>query len=79
MATEKQAKLAREQYSNYLSKNGAHAIAVDYLNNDVSNGFVIIAFVEDDKSTLPKEVEIELKGKITKVPVITEQSPKFKP
>ncbi|MES2810337.1 MAG: hypothetical protein V4619_17010 [Bacteroidota bacterium] len=77
MATEKEAKMARDKYFDLLSDLGAHTLAVDYKDKDKS-GFAILAFVEGDKN-IPHELEIEHQGKKTNVPVVTERSEKFKP
>jgi hypothetical protein len=79
MATEKQARKARDQYFDYLSGLGAHTLAVDTPDKAHKDKFAIVAFVEDEKAGLPEEVEIDHNGKKMKVPVVIEQSEKFKP
>ncbi len=79
MATEKQARLARDEHFDYLQGLGAHTLAVDTMKKGTKKSFAIIAFVEGDASQLPKEVEVKDGDKKTKVPVVVEQSPKFTP
>lgn len=79
MATEKQAKQARAQYSGYLSELGAHALSVDHYSKDGTEGFAVVVFVEGDEDKIPNELEIQLRGKTTFVPVVTEKVEKFKP
>jgi len=79
MATEKEARIARDKYFDFLSERGAHTLAVDYLKNEKRNGFAIIAFTEGDTRNIPDTLEIENNGKTTSVPVVAQKAEKFKP
>ena len=79
MATEKQAKKAKEQYFDFLLENGAHTLAVDMVDKEKADSFGVLIFAEGDTKKIPKELEVSLNGKKTKVPVIIEKSQKFKP
>lgn len=78
MATQKQAKKAYEEYFNSLQKAGAHSLAID-IKKGTKKSYAIIAFVEGNTGKIPSSVEIIEQGKTTNVPVIIEQSGKFKP
>lgn len=76
MATLKQANQAREQYSEYLEKNGAHGIAVEKIDHNGKQTFGLIAFCESAGEELPQTLEIEDESGTKKVvPVQTVITP----
>jgi hypothetical protein len=76
--TEKQANEARNQHTDFLRKEGVHAITVDEIEHNGSRTFAVIAMSEKKSPDLPKDLEIK-SGKATiKVPLIIKISPKFK-
>lgn len=79
MATEKQAKIARDQHFDHLQKLGAHTLAIDTLAEGKKKSFAIFAFVDGNPGQIPESVEVKTGTKTTKVPVIVEKSEKFKP
>ncbi len=80
MATEHEANLAREQYSQFLTELGAHAIAVDEVKRGGDTTFGVIAYCESKPSRpVPKSLEVK-KGKETlQVPLAIRVMEKFKP
>ena len=78
MATELEAKKARDLHFDLLTKSGAHALAIDAIKGPKKKSFAIIAFTEG-KNELPENVEITIGEKTTNVPIIIEQSTRFKP
>jgi hypothetical protein len=76
MATLKQANIAREQYSQYLQKNGAHAIGVDKIDHKGKQTFGLIAFCESAGKKIPETLEIEDgSGATMEVPIQTVIAP----
>ena len=56
MATELEAKKARDLHFDLLTKSGAHALAIDAIKGPKKKSFAIIAFTEG-KNELPENVE----------------------
>ena len=80
MASEKQANKARELYSNFLVKRGAHAIGVANGQRYGKQGFVIVAHVPPHTShKIPSKLKGELDGKLVEVDVVMEVSEPFVP
>jgi len=71
MATEKEARKARDEYAGHLSSLGVHTIAVDLVPG---GSFGVVAFTDGDTSQIPESLEIELGGKKKTVPVKIEKS-----
>lgn len=79
MANEKEANLAREQFSDYLRDLGAHGLTVDEIKRKGQKSFALIAYFEEPPETLPKQLEIK-KGKgICEVPLIARVMERFRP
>ena len=73
MASEKEANLAREQYSDFLKRLGAHSIGVDRLKGKDETGFAVIAFfARKPAKTFPQTLEIESGQKTIAVPLMAE-------
>jgi hypothetical protein len=78
MATENQARKARDEHFDLLQQAGAHTLAVD-IKKGTKKSYAIIAFVEENADRIPSAVEVKTGNKTTSVPVIVEKSKKFKP
>lgn len=79
MASEKEANLAREQFSDYLRELGAHGLTVDEVKRKGEKSFALIAYFECPPEALPKKLEIH-KGKQTlEVPLVARVMEKFRP
>jgi hypothetical protein len=79
MISEKEANLAREQYSNFLRDLGAHAIAVDEVKRQGQKTFAVVAFFTQQPDDVPATLEVK-KGKTTlEVPLVARVIEKFKP
>jgi hypothetical protein len=80
MASEKQAKKAREIHSDLLVKHGAHAIGVAKGQQYGKPGFVVVAHVTPGTSKrMPDKLKGHLDGKPFEVDVVTEASEPFRP
>jgi hypothetical protein len=79
MASQKQVKIAKDQYAKLLAALGAHTLAIDYLSASSKKNFALIAITNGDVSDIPKTLEIVDNGTKARVPVIAEFSEKFKP
>lgn len=79
MASQKQVKIAQNQYAKLLAELGAHTLAIDYLDQNSKKNFALIAITDGDVSAIPKTLEIMDNGTKAHVPVIAESSEKFKP
>lgn len=73
MASEKEANLAREHYSDFLSELGAHSIGVDEIKREGKKGFAVIAFFDKKPSkAVPETLKVK-SGKLTlDVPLVVE-------
>jgi hypothetical protein len=79
MVSEKEANLAREQYSNFLRDLGAHAIAVDEVKRKGQKTFAVVAFFTQQPDDVPVMLEVK-NGKTTlEVPLVARVMEKFKP
>ncbi len=76
MATERQARLARDQHQHRLVKDGAHALSVERLGQTGGN-FGVVAWVKQPKRTMPETLDIVDKGTTVKVPVVIRKSEPF--
>lgn len=79
MASQKEANLAREQYSDSLRDMGAHAIAVDEVKHDNSSTFAVIASFEAHPGETPDTLDVKSGRKRVKVPLVVRVAEKFKP
>lgn len=76
MATQKEANKAREAHSRFLRESGAHAILVDKVNRSRSeDAYAVIAFYQKLPNDLPDALEIEIRGKKSKVPLKAKVTP----
>lgn len=79
MTSEKEANLAREQYSDFLRGLGAHAIAVDEVKRKGQKTFAVVAFFTQQPEDVPGTLEVK-RGKTTlAVPLVARITEKFKP
>ena len=79
MVSEKEANLAREQYSDFLRGLGAHAIAVDEVAHKGEKTFAVVAFFTKKPADVPGTLEVK-SGKTTlAVPLVARVTEKFKP
>jgi len=79
MATEREANLAREQYSDELRKKGAHALAVDEVKRKGAETFAVIAYFEKKPADAPATLEVKRGKKTLQVPLVVRVQEKFKP
>lgn len=79
MISEKDANLARDQYSDKLTALGAHAIAVDEMIHNEEKTFGVVAFVEQKSAEIPAYLTLRKGAKTFKVPVKVQVAEKFKP
>lgn len=69
MASIKEANLAREQYSDLISKLGAHSIGVDEVKG--KEGFAVIAYFEKEPSKkIPETLEVKSGNRTVEVPLV---------
>ena len=69
MASLKEANLAREQYSDLISRLGAHSIAVDEVKG--AKGFAVIAYFEKKPSKkIPEALEVKSGKRTVEVPLV---------
>ena len=78
MATEKEANLAREKFSDQLRKLGAHAMAVDQVSHKGKKTFAVIAFVEGELKENSLTLDIDVGDKKVTVPLVVKKSERFK-
>ena len=82
MATEKQAREARDIHQKKLLKFGAHAFSVEPLEDD-SKKFAVVAWVQrpakgkPSQELKPQTLEIEEEGKNVQVPLVVRESKPF--
>lgn len=79
MASEKEAHLAREKHSEYLRKLGAHAIAVDQVDDKADDGYGVIAMFEKNPPDVPKSLDVTVGKKQVSVPLKVQKAERFKP
>ncbi len=84
MATEKQARRARDLHGDRLVKMGAHALSVEQAavtgNTKARKTFAVVAWVQPRANTaLPESLPVEEEGKITHVPLLVRKSEPFRP
>lgn len=79
MASEREANLARDRYSDFLRGLGAHAIAVDEVKRGGEKTFAVIAFFEHKPSGAPRTLEVRSGKRTTAVPLVVRVSEKYRP
>jgi len=79
MISEKQANIARIQYSEYLKELGAHSIFVDKVEEKGKIHFAVIALVLKKPKNPPSFLELDKGEKKIKIPLKFTVSSKFKP
>ena len=73
MASEKEAQRAREQYSDFLRRLGAHSIAVYELQRRGQKGFAVVAyFSEKPAEAVPETLELGSGKRKLAVPLVVE-------
>lgn len=75
MATLKEANKAREEHSDHLQELGAHAIAVEKVEEKGEETFGVVAYYEETPEESPETLEIEYRGKRKEIPLKVEISP----
>jgi len=76
VATEKEANEAREAHSKFLRESGAHAILVDKVKRTTGeDAYGVIAFYQELPDDLPDALEIDIRGKKSKVPLKAKVTP----
>lgn len=78
MASEREANLARERYSEYLRGLGAHAIAVDQVKSKRAKTFAVIALFQRKPDDVPATLEVKSGKRTVQVPLVARVAPKFK-
>ena len=73
MATERQARLARDQHQQRLVKGGVHALSVERLGRK----FGVVAWVKQAKGKIPEALDIVDRGTKVQVPVVIRKSEPF--
>jgi len=78
--THKDANAARAQYSEALTKLGAHAIGIDKVDAENGKVFGVVAYFSDapDKP-VPKLLRIKTSGKSIDVPLVINVEEEFTP
>ncbi|HEX8843041.1 MAG TPA: hypothetical protein VF791_00145 [Pyrinomonadaceae bacterium] len=73
MASEREANLAREQHSRFLTDLGAHSIAVDEIRRKGEKAFAVIAFFDKNPPKgVPQALEIRVGKRTIEVPLVAE-------
>jgi hypothetical protein len=78
MANEKEADLAREQHSDFLSELGAHGITIDEVKRKGEKSFAVVALFEEKPEEFPETLTVQSGKKTLEVPVIARVMEKFK-
>lgn len=79
MAKEREANLARDQYSEDLRKMGAHAIAVDKVKRKGADTFAVVAFFEKNPAEAPETLDVKQGKRLLHVPLVVRVQETFKP
>jgi hypothetical protein len=81
MATEKQARLARDQHQDKLTASGAHSLSVEPVAAAGEAGFGIVAWVDsqiaNSTAKFPSSISIDDKGRRVAVPLVIRESKPF--
>lgn len=78
MVNEKEADLAREQHSDFLSELGAHGITIDEVKRKGEKSFAVVALFEEKPENFPETLTVQSGKKTLEVPVIARVIEKFK-
>jgi hypothetical protein len=75
---ETEAELARKTHSQFLRRNGAHAISVEEVPISGRKQFAVIAHFEDHpKTKLPSSLTVKTSQGEAKVPLLTRKEERF--
>ena len=81
MATEEQARLARDRHQDKLAASGAHSLSVEPIAAGGGEGFGVVAWVDHQHSTstaaFPSSISIDEKGRRVAVPLVVRESKPF--
>lgn len=79
MASEREANLGREQYSDFLRELGAHAIAVDEVSRKGEKTFAVVAYFEKKPQDAPPTLKVRSGKRTVEVPLAARVMERFKP
>ncbi|MCM3872922.1 MAG: hypothetical protein ND895_19755 [Pyrinomonadaceae bacterium] len=79
MASEKEADLAREQHSDFLTDLGAHGVTIDEVKRKGEKSFAVVAFFEQKPDEVPDTLKIQSGKRTLEVPLVARVTEKFKP
>jgi hypothetical protein len=81
MATEAQARLARDEHQDRLAASGAHSLSVEPLPASGAGSFGVVAWVDNpagkEMASFPSSLSIRERGKSVAVPLIVRESKPF--
>jgi hypothetical protein len=81
MATEEQARLARDTHQDRLAASGAHSLSVEPLAASRAGEFGVIAWVDSQSpnstTAFPSSLSIQEKGRRVAVPLVVRESKPF--
>jgi hypothetical protein len=81
MATEAQARLARDKHQDRLAASGAHSLSVEPLPATGAGSFGVVAWVDDpagkEMASFPSSLSIQERGKSVAVPLVIRESKPF--
>jgi len=81
MASEEQARLARDQHQDKLAASGAHSLSVEPLAAESGPEFGVVAWVDrrgsNSTANFPSSISIDEKGRRIAVPLIVRESKPF--
>ena len=82
MATEEQARRARDVHQDKLTAMGAHGLSVEPLPKTGAKGFGVVAWVKPEiakqQGAFPPALEIQHGGQTLKVPLVVRESEPFR-
>jgi len=76
MATERQARRARDLHQKRLLKRGAHALSVEKLGEG-GKEYGVVAWVAQEKEKIPQALSITDRGRKVQVPLLIRESKPF--
>jgi hypothetical protein len=81
MATEAQARVARDEHQDRLAASGAHSLSVEPLAASGKGSFGVVAWVDNsagkEMTSFPSSLSIQEKGKSVAVPLVIRESKPF--
>jgi hypothetical protein len=78
MSKEKAAELARKQHSEFLRRQGAHAISVEEVPVSGQKQFAVVAmFEKKPKKKLPSSLKVRTSAGPEEVPLVARQEEQF--